>query len=250
LFIAYWVLAANGVGMLASFSLERFRRSDFALRREVERERARSEALLLNVLPASIAERLKAGPELIADRHDEVTILFADIVGFTDLAARLPASQVVEMLNGLFTGFDELATQHGLEMIKTIGDAYMVVGGVPAARTDHADAVADMALAMRDVVAACARDTGHDLRVRIGIHSGPVVAGVIGKRKFAYDLWGDAVNVASRMESHGIAGEIQVTEAVHARLAHAFVLRERGTISVKGKGEVPTFLLDRRADRA
>jgi class 3 adenylate cyclase len=247
LFITFWVIGSNGIGMVCSYALEGFRRNDFALRREVERERERSEALLLNVLPASIAERLKSKPEAIADGFAEATVLFADIVGFTDLAAKLTPAQVVDMLNRLFTGFDDLAAKHGLEKIKTIGDAYMVVGGIPSARADHAEAVADMALAMREVVASCAAETGHALNVRIGIHLGPVVAGVIGKRKFAYDLWGDAVNTASRMESHGIAGQIQVSEAVRGRLAAAFVLRERGPIQVKGKGEMNTFLLERRA---
>jgi class 3 adenylate cyclase len=247
LFITFWIIGSNGIGMICSYALEGLRRSDFALRREVERERERSEALLLNVLPASIAERLKSKPEAIADGFAEATVLFADIVGFTDLAAKLTPAQVVEMLNRLFTGFDDLAAKHGLEKIKTIGDAYMVVGGIPSARADHAEAVADMALAMRDVVASCAAETGHALNVRIGIHLGPVVAGVIGKRKFAYDLWGDAVNTASRMESHGIAGQIQVSEAVRGRLAAAFVMRERGPIQVKGKGEMTTFLLERRA---
>jgi adenylate cyclase len=189
-------------------------------------------------LPAEIAERLKFDPSHIADGFAEVTILFADVVGFTDLSARLSPAEVVAMLNRLFTAFDDLAEKHGLEKIKTIGDAYMVVGGLPEARVDHAEAVVAMALDMRDAVASVASEMGYALKVRIGANTGPVVAGVIGKKKFAYDLWGDAVNTASRMESHGVAGEIRVTASTYEKVKGAFEVESRGTITVKGKGEV------------
>jgi len=235
--------AALLLGVAASYQLEAFRRRLFIERLQLAQERAKSETLLLNVLPAEIAERLKSDPSHIADGFAEVTILFADIVGFTDLSARLSPAEVVAMLNRLFTAFDDLAEKHGLEKIKTIGDAYMVVGGLPEARPDHAEAVVAMALGMRDAVAAVAKQTGYSLKVRIGANSGPVVAGVIGKKKFAYDLWGDAVNTASRMESHGLPGEIQVTEATWARVKDSFELESRGTITVKGKGELAAWFV-------
>ena len=235
--------AAVVAGAAGSYQAERDRRRLFLERRQLAAERAKSETLLLNVLPAEIAERLKSDPSHIADGFAEVTILFADIVGFTDLSARLSPAEVVAMLNRLFTAFDDLAEKHGLEKIKTIGDAYMVVGGLPEARPDHAEAVVAMALGMRDAVAAVAKQTGYSLKVRIGANSGPVVAGVIGKKKFAYDLWGDAVNTASRMESHGLPGEIQVTEATWARVKDSFELESRGTITVKGKGELAAWFV-------
>ena len=238
------------VGMAAAYRLESFRRRLFLRQRQLAEEheklaaeRAKSESLLLNVLPAGIADRLKRDPSHIADGFAEVTVLFADIVGFTDLSARLSPAEVVAMLNRLFTAFDDLAEKHGLEKIKTIGDAYMVVGGLPEARTDHAEAVIAMALGMRDAVAEVSKATGYDLKVRIGANSGPVVAGVIGKKKFAYDLWGDAVNTASRMESHGLPGEIQITASTQEKVKDAFELESRGTITVKGKGEMPAWFV-------
>jgi class 3 adenylate cyclase len=223
--------------------VERYRRRLFVEQRQLAAERAKSEALLLNILPTEIAERLKSDPSHIADGFAQVTILFADIVGFTDLSARLTPAEVVAMLNSLFTAFDELADKYGLEKIKTIGDAYMVAGGVPEARADHAHAVLAMALEMRQCVADVSRATGYALAVRIGANSGPVVAGVIGKKKFAYDLWGDAVNTASRMESHGLPGEIQVTESTWAKVKDAFELESRGMITVKGRGEMPAWFV-------
>jgi adenylate cyclase len=217
----------------------------FAGRLQDERDRA--ERLLLNVLPAPIAERLKRDPSAIADGFPEVSVLFADVVDFTQLSAAMAPEQVVALLNDLFTAFDRLAERHGLEKIKTIGDAYMAVGGVPEPRPDHAHAVAEMALAMQAEVAGRTRPDGAPLRLRIGIHTGPVVAGVIGTRKFAYDLWGDAVNTASRMESHGVPACIQVTGEAHARLRGAYAFDERGMIDVKGKGEMQTYLLRGRA---
>ncbi len=212
----------------------------------LDREHARSEALLLNVLPGPIAERLKAGAGVIADAHPEVTVLFADLVDFSPIASRTPPAELVSLLDRVFSAFDDLADRHGLEKIKTIGDAYMVVGGAPEPRPDHAEAVAAMALEMLDAVEAMGDDR---VRLRIGIDSGPVVAGVIGRRKFAYDLWGDVVNLASRMESQGIPDRIQVTPAVEARLRDRFRFESRGPIEVKGKGRISPFFLMARLDR-
>jgi guanylate cyclase len=209
----------------------------------LERERARSERLLLNVLPAAVAERLKRGDTNIADGFDAVTVLFADLVGFTALSEKLPPQELVALLNRVFSAFDEISDRFGLEKIKTIGDAYMLVGGVPDSRPDHARTVAEAALEIR---AAVERIGGGALAIRIGIHTGPVVAGVIGKRKYAYDLWGDTVNLASRMESHGVVGGIQVTERTQKVLVEDFELEERGPVDVKGKGAIRTFLLKGR----
>jgi adenylate cyclase len=210
----------------------------------IEAERSRANRLLLNVLPASIAERLKRGEAVIADRYDHVTVLFTDIVGFTPLAARLEARGVVLLLDEIFSAFDELAEELGLEKIKTIGDAYMLVCGAPEPRADHAEKVADAALRIRDYLAKLSRERGLELSMRIGIHSGEVVAGVIGKRKFSFDLWGDTVNTASRMESHGAPGRIHVSEATRTLLAERYVFEERGVVAVKGKGEMRTFWLE------
>jgi adenylate cyclase len=206
-------------------------------------EQDKADNLLLNILPRSIAEKLKADTSTIADQFDAASILFADVVDFTPLSERLPAAEVVGILDHLFSHFDTLAERHGLEKIKTIGDCYMVASGVPTPRADHARAIALMALDMRDAVRN-GDDVGHlGLELRIGINSGPVVAGVIGRKRFLYDLWGDAVNTASRMESHGTPGQIQVTSATHALLEGEFVLEPRGTIPVKGKGDVETWYL-------
>ncbi len=216
--------------------------------RERERALADSERLLLNVLPAPIATRLKQSDQIIADGFDEATVLFADIVGFTGLAERLAPAEVVLMLDRIFTGWDALAARHGLEKIKTIGDAYMVAGGLPTPRWDHTAAVAEMALAMNADLTRSLGGASQVLEVRIGIDTGPVVAGVIGRAKFIYDLWGDTVNTASRMESHGLPGSIQVTERVYERLRGDYELRSRGTIDVKGKGPVATYLLIGKLD--
>jgi adenylate cyclase len=241
--ITFFVLNVLGVSttvyvLLRYFTGERERALD-ALRVE----QVRSEGLLLNVLPASIAERLKDGSEVIADDFDMVSVLFADLVGFTSFAHTRPAAEVVAVLNRLFSSFDELADRHGLEKIKTIGDAYMVAGGLPMPQADHTAAIAEMGLDMRDVVERFRAETGIELAVRVGIDAGPVVAGVIGHRKFSYDVWGDTVNMASRMESHGLPSCIQVTSTVHQQLSGTYELRERGTISVKGAGPTPTYLL-------
>ncbi len=217
--------------------------------RERDEAQQRSEQLLLNILPGPIAQRLKRDPSTIADAYEDVTVLFADLVDFTAYSARRGPRELVDVLNDVFTEFDQLAERLGLEKIKTIGDAYMVVAGLPTPRADHAEAAAEMALAMQEVVARRTLRTGEPLQLRIGIHSGPVVAGVIGRKKFIYDLWGDTVNTASRMESHGLPGVIQVTADTSARLRDAYELRERGTIQVKGKGEMHTYaLVGRQAD--
>lgn len=205
-----------------------------------------SERLLLNILPEKIADRLKAGEAVIADRADAVTILFADLVGSTPMSERLTPGEMVEVLNEVFTPFDDLAVALGLEKIKTVGDAYMVVGGLPMARPDHVEAIADMALAMREEVARHTVEGFGPLEMRFGIHTGPVVAGVIGKQKFSYDLWGDTVNTAARMESHGVPGKIQVTAAVRDRLQDRYRLEQRGPIQIKGKGVMETYFLETR----
>jgi adenylate cyclase len=239
-----YLVIANLLGFLGSRYLEGYRRSEFLLRREVERERARSERLLLNVLPEPIARRLKASEARIADRFPEVTVLFGDIVGFTPLSQSLDPEALVAALDGLFSAFDQEAERLGLEKIKTIGDAYMVVGGLPTPREDHARAVAEMALAMQAIMARHEFAPGVRLRMRIGVHTGPAVAGVIGKKKFAYDLWGDTVNTASRMESHGVDDSIQVSEATWRRLSEAgYLLERRGEIEVKGMGSMVTYWL-------
>ncbi|HEX7247255.1 MAG TPA: adenylate/guanylate cyclase domain-containing protein [Actinomycetota bacterium] len=210
----------------------------------LELEQRRSERLLLNVLPEPIADRLKQHEGVIAERHDDVTVLFADLVGFTALSVNMDPETLVSLLDEIFTSFDRLVDEAGLEKIKTIGDAYMVAGGLPRPRHDHAEAVAAVGLAMLEEVAAIeARFGGGSLSVRIGIDTGPVVAGVIGRRKFIYDMWGDTVNTASRMESHGVPGRVQVTARVASRLERRFVLEPCGEIDVKGKGPMEAFLL-------
>ena len=206
-------------------------------------ERDRAEQLLLNVLPEAIANRLKLGQETIADSFGEVTVLFADIVDFTSLSARISPEQLVNMLNQVFSAFDQLAEKYGLEKIKTIGDAYMLVSGLNDPNPNQVEAVADMAPGMQMDLRRLSEITGIDLKVRIGIDTGPVVAGVIGTKKFIYDLWGDTVNTASRMESQGMAGRIQVTQRLYERLQSKYQFEKRGLIPIKGKGEMMTYLL-------
>jgi adenylate cyclase len=210
--------------------------------RALDKESARSESLLLNILPKSIAERLKHSTELIADRVPEVSIVFADLVGFTEISRKMDAGQLVSMLNEIFLGFDRAAKRLGLEKIKTIGDAYMVVAGVPEPRADHAQAATEMALAMQMHVEGLSAQHP-DLRLRIGIHTGPVVAGVIGENKFSYDLWGDNVNIASRMESHGLPGRIHVSEAFARAASGRWHFEARGSIDVKGQGPMNTYFI-------
>ena len=240
-------VAAFLSGVIVSVVLERRTRQTFVneriieqQRREIATERDRAETLLLNILPAPIAERLKENADIIADRFDEVTVLFADVVGFTPMSARVPPEETVTLLDRVFSAFDALAEKFGVEKIKTIGDAYMAVAGLPEPSPDHAETMADFALAVRDA----AFDLG--VTMRIGLATGPVVAGVIGTHKFAFDLWGDTVNTASRMESHGIPGEIQVPEATYRVLDTDYVLVERGQLTVKGKGDMTTWLLKGR----
>jgi adenylate cyclase len=210
-------------------------------------EQERSERLILNVLPPTIAARLKTSSAIIADGFADVTVLFADIVNFTPLSDRVSPEQLVKLLDELFTDFDGLAERFDLEKIKTIGDAYMVAGGLPVERPDHAEAVAEMALEMNAAATRHAVSAGDAFSLRIGIDTGPVVAGVIGRKKFIYDLWGDTVNTASRMESHGVPGRIHVTGRTRDRLADAFEMECRGEIQVKGKGPMTTyFVLGRR----
>ena len=215
----------------------------------LRQEQAKAENLLLNILPRSIADRLKAETEPIADQFGSASILFADVADFTPWSQGLPPAEVVGYLDHLFSRLDELAERYGVEKIKTIGDCYMVAAGVPTPRPDHARALALMAL---DMLEACSDEIGHlGLELRVGINSGPVVAGVIGRKRFLYDLWGDAVNTASRMESHGTPGRVQITRATYELLADEFECEPRGPIVIKGKGEVETwYLIGPRGDRA
>jgi class 3 adenylate cyclase len=234
--------AAVGNMIAVTFEAAERRRAEA----EADRERERAEQLLLNILPSTIAQRLQGGEGLIADHYTEATVLFADIVDFTRLSADIAPQAVVSYLNVIFSEFDQLAQHHGLEKIKTIGDAYMVVGGVPTPRQDHTEAVVEMALAMLDACTRLSRNAHVPFTMRVGINTGPVVAGVIGIKKFIYDLWGDTVNLASRMESHGVTGEIQVTDAVYERMREKYVLEPRGKIEIKGRGRQLAYLLKGR----
>jgi adenylate cyclase len=210
----------------------------------MEVEYSRSEALLTNILPAAVAEQLKNPTHgTIADRYDDASILFADIAGYTEQASEISPTELVRFLDRLYTTFDRWVDRHGLEKIKTTGDAYMVVSGVPTPRPDHVEAIADLALDLVKAVAELRDPRGRPVPLRMGIAAGPVVAGVVGARRFFYDVWGDAVNVASRMESTDVVGRIQVPEDVYERLRHAFVLEERGEIDIKGKGVMRTWYL-------
>jgi adenylate cyclase len=248
-------LNVTGAGAVAFTLLASFARQRNAALAALRVEQEKSEALLMNILPRSIVERLKAATQTIADDVASASILFADVVDFTPLAQRLPAAEVVGILDQLFSRFDALVERHGLEKIKTIGDCYMAAAGVPNPSADHARRAAFVALDMRDAVATSAVADRSGLELRIGINSGPVVAGVIGSKRFLYDLWGDAVNTASRMESQSTPGEIQITRATYELLNDEFVCRRRGTILVKGKGEMETWYLvgprsdDRRTAR-
>jgi class 3 adenylate cyclase len=238
---AFFVLNISGVALTAYLLLQyALRARDAAL--------ASSERLLLNILPRSIADRLKREEGLIATAHADVTVLFADIVDFTPFVERTEPTRVVAVLDEIFSAFDRLAQRHGLEKIKTIGDAYMVAAGLPEPRADHAEAMAEMALDMQADLARLCESLGLDLAIRVGLDTGSVIAGVIGRHKFIYDLWGDTVNTASRMESHGLPGRIQVTEATFRRLGTGYRFEDRGEVPVKGKGPMRAYLLLGRSD--
>jgi class 3 adenylate cyclase len=227
----------------ASLEKKRLRDMEQSSLAAVQREQERSESLLLNILPAPIAERLKSGEEPIVDSFELVTVLFSDIADFTNSSAQLSPRELVHLLNGLFSEFDAIVRLHGLEKIKTIGDAYMLVGGLPIPRADHATAVAAAALEMQERVRDFHYPDGSPIRLRTGIHSGPVVAGVIGATKFSYDLWGDTVNIARRMEETGVPGVIQITEETRRLIEEFFTVETRGMVNVKGHGEMPAYHL-------
>jgi class 3 adenylate cyclase len=217
--------------------------------RELKSEKEKSEQLLLNVLPEQIATRLKIGESPIADHFDEASVIFIDIVDFTKISAKSTPQKMVNMLNNVFTQFDKVAEKYGLEKIKTIGDCYMAAAGIPHRRSDHAEAVALMAIESMSDLNGFVTDDGHEIQFRVGLDCGPIVAGVIGKQKFIYDLWGDMVNTASRMESSGITGRIQCTERFKDKLGIrseelGIKLEERGEIEVKGKGMMKTFFIN------
>ena len=236
---AFFALNVVGVSVTAYLLLQyAVRARDAAL--------ASSEQLLLNVLPRRIAERLKREAGIIAESHDDVTVVFADVVDFTPFAERTAPDRVVGVLDEIFSAFDGLAERLGLEKIKTVGDAYMVVAGLPDPRPDHVAAAAEMALAMQEELGRLCATLDLELVIRVGMQSGPVIAGVIGRRKFIYDLWGDTVNTASRMESSGLPGRIQVTERVFERLRLAYDFESRGEVEIKGKGWLNTYLLTGR----
>ncbi|MGB2924246.1 MAG: adenylate/guanylate cyclase domain-containing protein [Limnothrix sp.] len=214
-----------------------------AAQKALDHEKQRVDSLLLNILPQPIAELLKRQPQLIAERHDNVTILFADLVNFTTFSRENSPEEVVSLLNKVFSAFDQLSLDLGLEKIKTIGDAYMVVGGLPLERENHAEAIADLAFAMMSYIELFNQENFCDLQLRIGFNSGSVIAGVIGMNKFSYDLWGDAVNIASRMESQGLPGKIQVTQSTYELLRHKYLFESRGEIQIKGSGLMQTYWL-------
>jgi adenylate cyclase len=239
--ITAWILVIATIW----FALREIRRTREAMEAEYER----SEQLLTNILPASIAERLKdPSRNIIADKYEDASILFADIADYTKRASDTTPSDLVRFLDRLYTDLDLLVDKHGLEKVKTSGDSYMVVSGVPEPRPDHMEALACLALDMAEAVADLKDPNGHAVPLRIGLGAGPVVAGVVGARKFFYDVWGDAVNVASRMETTDVEGRIQVPQDVYERLNHAFVLEERGGVDVKGKGVMHTWYLVARRD--
>jgi class 3 adenylate cyclase len=227
----------------ATLERKRLRDRERDFLKKLQEEQEKSEKLLLNILPQPIAERLKKCEGTIADSYSEVTVFFSDLVGFTELSTGISASALVEKLNRIFIAFDKLTEKYGLEKIKTIGDAYMLVGGAPTPRSDHAEAVAYLALDVLKTLENLNEENNENFRVRIGIHTGPIVAGVMGKHKFNYDLWGDTVNIASRMESQGIPDHIQISESTYQLLKDKFVCELRGPIDIKGKGKMVTYIL-------
>jgi class 3 adenylate cyclase len=244
---AAWI--GGGAGFVIGFAylVDMINRRTFQLEKLLEREKQRSDDLLLNILPAEVAERLKSGEEPLADYCESVTVLFADLVGFTDMSRKMPATDLVTLLNDLFSRFDVLVKVHGAEKIKTIGDAYMVASGLTESSADHVEKIASLALGMREALGEFRKQHGLDLKLRIGVHSGAVVAGVIGKQKFAYDLWGDTVNVASRMESEGLPDEIQISANAWKSLSDKYQAEPRGEIEIKGHQPTMTYLLRSRS---
>ncbi|MEI6467114.1 MAG: adenylate/guanylate cyclase domain-containing protein [Verrucomicrobiota bacterium] len=243
------------LGARITASLERKQLRDLDRRRLIELnrekqlleiEREKSERLLLNILPASIAPRLKRGEHLIAERYEAVSVLFADLVGFVNLTNRISPEELLSLLNDLFSRFDRIAEVHGMEKIKTIGDCYLVVGGLPIPRANHAESAAEMGLEMLAAVADLNRERGLHLALRIGINSGPVIAGVIGHKKFSYDLWGATVNLAARIQSSGLANRVHLSAHTAVLLGGKFHYTERGTVDCKGLGQVQTCLLERK----
>ena len=238
-----WLIGGGGFAVGFAYVIDVINRRAFQLERLLEQEKQRTEELLLNILPAEIVARLKAEEEPLADHCDSATVLFADLVGFTELSRNLPARDLVNLLNDLFSRFDTLVEKHGAEKIKTIGDAYMVAAGLSDDVSDHVTAVANLALDMRTAFGEFRKQHGLDLKLRIGVHSGALVAGVIGKRKFAYDLWGDTVNIASRMESEGVPDEVQISAETRQLLPESYQVVPRGEIEIKGHLPRATYLL-------
>lgn len=246
--VMFWYNKANifcALGLICVWAYY-FNASVNAAEDAFEREQEIAENLLRNILPDSIAGRLKQGASTIADGYQEVTVLFLDIVGFTPLSTTKTPQELVEILNYIFSAFDDLAEKYGLEKIKTIGDSYMVACGVPDGKSDHAHRVADFALELEGILQEANQKLGTELKIRVGINTGPVVAGVIGKKKFIYDLWGDAVNVASRMESHGVVSKVQVSESTYELLKYDFVLSDNGEKEIKGRGPMRTYIVESR----
>ncbi len=241
--LIFQITAANVIGMYALYRTERSRRLDFVNLNLISAQRSRIEDLLVRILPRSIAGRLEAGEGDIVEAFADSSVLFADIVGFTALASRHKPEEMIAFLNEVFSRFDRLVAEHGLEKIKTIGDAYMVAGGVPEGIADHAQRMARLALAMQAAVRDMRAPSGEPVSLRVGIHSGPLVAGVVGDSRFLYDLWGDTVNIASRLEALAEPGRVQVSDDLRQRLDGEFAFEARGEIQVKGKGAMRTWYL-------
>ena len=247
----FFFLGANVIGMVTSYYLERYTRRDFLQKRTIQEQRDQADKLLYNILPEKIAERLKLGPDTIAEEFSSASVLFADVVNFTPISARFAPHEVLEMLNELFSHFDALVDKHGVEKIQVAGDAYMVAAGVPTPRADHACVLAQLALDMLDYVKTEKFLGGrHPVEIRIGINSGSLLAGVIGRKKYYYTLWGDMVNVASRMQTHGESGKIQITRETYELVKDEFECKYIGKIEVKGKGKMDVWhLLAKKEER-